>query len=714
MRTFVLVFFASTLSGATRALSTAADIAISRLSDGRPLYASETSAWPGGPAVHLSDDAGVLLSTSLRALPPSTSALCVVDGRAVLRGECALDGSCSCRVDGAAGAGLHSVAVYAAGKGNKTARLLGGGPVYVHFAHGLRSPGALAADAALRAHTPPGSGRLGVYYELATVDAQMYQNASRVFHLEASVTGEDVIRAGAFLNSSIWAYQAAAAAPQWATPPSAVYGAAPAIGIYCQYRKRANETTGAMPDCNETDAVWRTHAALLTAAGVEWVAPDSTNDDGDPRYAPPAGGSDLSILRPMELMADSWVRLMCVEERSGGGFFELHLVLACSAQAAMRAGGEATPQISVFARVSGGPLWRWFLDGFFNNETLLDAGLILRASPNGTSGSKVFFGAGRPGEEAGFHSWNATTVAAIEFNGGREDVVVPAMWFAPNATSGWEASGGLDYYAPCIAGGAYSTDAPFVIGGPPCGHLKTRNSSVGAVWTVSASVPQASQPYAGHKLGGAFLKRQFWDVFADPEPTDFLFAPSWNEFATGGGPVSEPNTLFTALGLRPDDPASFLSFVDAYAGEWSNFARLTTRFVRLAFASLHRPLAGEHSRTLEPSATDGGRYYALLASCMRVLRVQRALGIIGDGRGCAVAGEDCCETYANETFTVAFSLDAPGRATRAAPDSVVTSDRALAATLQAAGWAQVCSPDPTAFDGQTTVVVGVARGAGVV
>lgn len=90
---------------------------------------------------------------------------------------------------------------------------------------------------------------------------------------------------------------------------------------------------------------------------------------------------------------------------------------------------------------------------------------------------------------------------------------------------------------------------------------------------------------------------------------------------------------------------------------------------------------------------------------MRVLRVQRALGIVGDGLGCAVVGEDCCERHANESFAVAYSLDAPGRATRAAPDSVVTSDGSLAASLQAAGWEQVCSPDPTAFDGQTTVTV---------
>ena len=141
--------------------------------------------------------------------------------------------------------------------------------------------------------------------------------------------------------------------------------------------------------------------------------------------------------------------------------------------------------------------------------------------------------------------------------------------------------------------------------------------------------------------------------------------------------MSEPNTLFTALGVREDDSARHLNFIDAYTAE--------------------------HSRTIEPGESDGGRYYSLLASCMRVLRVQRALGIVGDGTGCSVVGEDCCELRPNETFAVAFSLDSPGRASLAAPDSVVTSDASLAGSLQAAGWTQVCSPDPTPFGGGTTL-----------
>lgn len=141
--------------------------------------------------------------------------------------------------------------------------------------------------------------------------------------------------------------------------------------------------------------------------------------------------------------------------------------------------------------------------------------------------------------------------------------------------------------------------------------------------------------------------------------------------------MSEPNTLFTALGVRQDDSARHLNFIDAYTAE--------------------------HSRTIEPGESDGGRYYSLLASCMRVLRVQRALGIVGDGTGCSVVGEDCCELRPNETFSMAYSLDSPGRASLTAPDSVVTSDASLAGALEAEGWTQVCSADPTPFGGGTTL-----------
>lgn len=345
-------------------------LTVSRLSDNRTADVLPSAAWPGGPPVFGSDSTGIAISASSLSNQSDLTAFCILDGRGLIHGGCEVGGSCSCKINAlsGAGAGLHTVALYSTGlvNGRVQVRLLGSGPAFVRIARGLQSPSASSVDAALRAITPVGSGRLGMYTEFPTVTAQIYQNASRLFQA-GNVTIEDVLRVGGFLNSSIWVHQAASAAPQWAFPPGPVYGQAPALGIYCLYQKRANESVGYMPDCPETQSVWRAHAGLMAAAGIEWVAPDATNYDRDPRYKPPPGGSDLGVLRPMELMADEW--------------------------AAMREGGEATPQISVFARVSGGPLWRWLLDEFFNNETLQGLGLVFRHGPNGTTGQKVFIAA---------------------------------------------------------------------------------------------------------------------------------------------------------------------------------------------------------------------------------------------------------------------------------------------------------------------------------
>jgi hypothetical protein len=589
----------------------------------------------GGSPVYKADaERGVTLSAAAAA------AWCVLDGRGVLRATCSA-GVCDCVIDGAAGAGsgLHSVAMYEVREG-QAFRLRA--PIWLQLSGGAGAPQRSVVDAALRAATPRGTGRLGVYttsYSYAW--AQVYQNITRVFN--RTVTMEDVIANGGFINSSLWDYQSAAASPRWATGPGSIFQDRPLLGIYCLYKKRANESAGLMPDCPETSSVLRTHAALMHAVGIEFVAPDSTNTDADPRWLP--GESDFTVLRPLELMADEW--------------------------AAMRAEGLATPQLSIFARVSGGPLWRWFLDGLYNNETLLSADLILRsnASSGGGFSKKVFFAAAQPASPDR-PGWDKATVDEIAENGGRDDVVVPLMWQSPNATSKWEESGFLSYVSPCVSNGSYSTDAPWVTDAP-CDHRKTHTSPIGAVWTASAAVPAGSVPLLGHKLHGLHLKKQFWDVLADPNATDFLFSPSWNEFVANAVnlTVLGTNPFFAMLGARRDDVSRASLFVDSFAAE--------------------------HSRTLEPSVSDGGHYFELLASCMRVYRLQRALGVVSNGTGCSVAGEECCAQRADESFTLVYSFDAPWRAPGRGGDAVATSDAAEARSLAAAGWREVCAATTT-------------------
>jgi len=198
----------------------------------------------------------------------------------------------------------------------------------------------------------------------------------------------------------------------------------------------------------------------------------------------------------------------------------------------------------------------------------------------------------------------------------------------------------------------------------PCAHLKTHNSVVGDVWTVSTGLPMNSIPFGGLRYNGLFLKKQFYDVLADPSPTDMLFAPSFNEFAANAHPMSGwdmTNPLFYASGASGDDPDRFVIVFDDFTSE--------------------------RSRTIEPSKQDGGRYLETFASCMRVYRLQLALGLVSDGASCDVAGEECCEVSADESFAVVASLESDGGSF-----AVLTNDAAEAAALRREGYRELCAP----------------------
>lgn len=159
-------------------------------------------------------------------------------------------------------------------------------------------------------------------------------------------------------------------------------------------------------------------------------------------------------------------------------------------------------------------------------------------------------------------SLNYTAVREIQRNGGLDDIVTPVMWSAPDASGNYEANGFLKYFSPCTAqqnGTRVFTSDAWLSLDTPCAHLKTHNSVVGDVWTVSTGLPMNSIPFGGVRYNGLFLKKQFWDVLADSSPTDMLFAPSFNEFAANAHPMSGwdmTNALFYASGATPTDQAS--------------------------------------------------------------------------------------------------------------------------------------------------------------
>jgi hypothetical protein len=682
----------------------------------------------GGPDLWVGRGSLTLHANATGVTPGGESrvrAYCVVDGRAVFEATPAPSSSSSpssswhCPTDGlVTPGGMHTVAAYVHDVDTGRISLLGA-PLFFTLEEGPNDDGGAeeaaattttlstaaarlaAAEARLRALTPAGSATaVGVYYTTyQQEDAQIYQNVTRLFNLTNTL--EEVLRNESLRYAdSVWRWAPEAASPPYNASRPLLFLHQPALGIYCYYRKRANETAGYIPDCPEASTVLQTHAAELTAAGFTFVAPDATNWDGDPRD--PSNGADLHQLRPTEVLAEEW--------------------------AALRVAGTSTPMLSTFDQLNdGGVLWSWYLSEFFNNETLLDLDLILRVnvstSPTASALFKVYIVADEP-------TASYPLLRTLQRNGGQNDIITPLMWAADDASGAYEANGMLKFFSPCVAtpsaapsgaGGARSSSSssvslsaaaaaaagaapPPVFSGDtpidldvPCGHLKTQRSVLGGAWTVQTGTPVNSVPFGSSpKYNGLTLKKTFYDILADPTPTGLIFAPSWNEFVVGpvnmsGWDISNP--FFYANGARPDDPDRRVIFLDGYGSE--------------------------RSRTIEPSKTDGGYYYETFASCLRVYRLQWALGVVSDGTGCAVAGEECCQLHVDESFARLWSLDLPGAGGGGggggvSGDSLLTPDSTEVDRLlwrgerdggiggASSSWAQICSPWANSANGQAT------------
>ena len=74
----------------------------------------------------------------------------------------------------------------------------------------------------------------------------------------------------------------------------------PADGFYCIYRKRANESTGVVPDCPNITQTLTRHAKQLHQAGVTFVVTDSTN------LGTPSAQADAIQTRPTEVLFEEW------------------------------------------------------------------------------------------------------------------------------------------------------------------------------------------------------------------------------------------------------------------------------------------------------------------------------------------------------------------------------------------------------------------------
>ena len=314
---------------------------------------------------------------------------------------------------------------------------------------------------------------------------------------------------------------------------SDIFNVMPELGFYCIYRARPGQTAP-VPDCSNISATLSAHANLLSSANVDYVTVDVTNwpntDVG--------GSTDISVLRPTEVLFEEWAKL--------------------------RASGTQTPQITVWpCSPKGSNTWSYLLDTLYNNASYSE--LIWRMD-----GKLAMFIPFTP------NCYDAATVALIESNSGLNNVVVIPMWalFGDGGGGGWM-QGVWGFFSPCTdAHGDFTTS---IIGGlsdsgtSPCNQYSTLRNQSKELFELSASggymLSQCALPFAspGH-FRGLTLARLFEKILDVSPP--HVFISSFNEHIGGRqDPASRARIAFN-MGL-PNDPQRDVVWVDTYASEFS-------------------------------------------------------------------------------------------------------------------------------------------------
>lgn len=332
----------------------------------------------------------------------------------------------------------------------------------------------------------------------------------------------------------------------------------PADGFYCIYRKRTNEAKGPIPDCSNITATLTRHAAMLTAASVDFVVADSTNVQNK------GTGADLLQLRPFEVLAEEWLGL--------------------------RQSGVPTPSLAIWQNLQdpNGDLWRAYVDegGVYTNPAYKD--MIFTDSH---TGKKVFFTTSDP---------HPSLVATLE--GPPYNLAVVTMW--AERWDGFE-KGEWTFFSPCTDGNNGFTSTVYTGSDKPCNQKLTINSNIGAHGTSITVSPSyqlsySSLPFqASGKLGGLTLKKQFEKAFQQEiaGSLDYLMVGTFNEHIAQPqpNPFNPPNKRAISMGLEDDSFDSYL-WVDLYGDAIT--------------------------RDLEPTKEDGGLMWKLFLSCMRVFKSQ--------------------------------------------------------------------------------------------
>lgn len=329
----------------------------------------------------------------------------------------------------------------------------------------------------------------------------------------------------------------------------------PQAGFYCLYRKRRNESTGVLPDCPNIPATARYHAQLLTAAGVDYVALDSTNL---PSYSPFA---DAIQLRPAEVLCEEWF--------------------------ALRQRGVPTPAVAVWATIpTGANLYAYFLSGIYNNANL---STVVARDP--ATAKMLFFVVENPTMQS-----DPAILAAIESNGGRNNIICVKMW--ANFPINFYQAGYWGFMSPCTDQGSYTTAVSDL---PACNQQVTVGSSIGNAISVSPSyqLDYGSVPFGGvGKLESDTFRMQWQTAITQAGAVQHIFMSSFNEFIAQPQPNPFPQPYGVSMGLEWDAAKTEL-WVDSF---------------------------GCHlARDIEPSVQCGNVTYDMMLSCVRTLTLSQTL-----------------------------------------------------------------------------------------
>lgn len=486
-----------------------------------------------------------------------------------------------------------------------------------------------------------------------------------------AITVEDVIRSNGslVLHDVLEKYNLTAAADSfyYQGGPNNLSSVVP--DFYCIYRKRANESQGFIPDCAGINATLLRHANQLTGAGVTYVVFDGTN------LGSPTREAEVIQVRPLEVAFETW--------------------------SAMRAQGVTTPSIAAWQTITAGStLWQNVLDLYNAYPDMVYKDPI--------SGKLVVFLPDTGSDDP-------TIVAALESNGGRNNVIVQGMWaeFDPHEYS----QGKWGFFSPCMTNGAYDNS---VVGRgrgiSGCGQAVSTGGNLGASITASPAWQLGYGSVAfgsANKYNGVTFKRQFGTMFDN-------LAACWE--SSGGAPCSDsslapPHIMISSFNEWVAQPQA-----NPYNNEFSYSVGLPwdPERVHLWVDSFGDSM----SRDIEPSTLDGSRIFDIMTSCLRVARIAAAAEtiLLGDrtvdptsalqtllrvfGRGtsaasggsasCGVVGEECCAfNVTTDEYAVVWSL---GLDTGADMMASALSEEVQTLTQPGGGWAQICNAFATVSD----------------